>query len=84
MGASRSVRSYARLDMKRRFVSEVGVEQIRRAYVPRPVVSENRIRLADPPKLSLSCWIIVHVRMILFTELRERFVNWNPRGRPLG
>ena len=54
------------------------MEQVGRTCTPLPVVSKNRIRLADRSELSLSCWIAVHIRMILFTELVECFVNDGP------
>ena len=47
-------------------------------HPPFPVVTENSIRLADRSELSLSYRITVHVRVVLFTELMERFVNGSP------
>jgi hypothetical protein len=48
-------------------------------YAPLPVVSEDRIRLADRSELYLSCWIAVDIRVVLFTELAGRLVNGRPR-----
>ena len=42
-------------------------------------MTENRIRLADRPELSLSRWIAVHVRVIPFTELEGHLVSGDPR-----
>ena len=47
-------------------------------HPPFPVVTENSIRLADRSELSLSYRITVHVRVVLFTELMEHFVNGSP------
>ena len=38
-------------------------------------MSKNRIGLANRSELSLSRWIVVYVRVVLFTELVERCVN---------
>ena len=52
---------------------------MQRANAPLPVMPENRIRLANRSEFFLGCWVIVYVRMVLFTELRGCPVNDNPR-----
>jgi len=49
------------------------------ANAPLPVMSENRIHLANHPEFFLSCRIIIYIRMVLFTELMGCAVNDNPR-----
>jgi hypothetical protein len=40
---------------------------------------EDGIRLADRSEFHLSCWIVVHVWVILFTKLTECLVNGGPK-----
>ena len=75
MGASTSVRSYARLVAEQEFASEVKENM---DHAPLPVMPENRIRLTDRSELPLSGRIAVHIRVVLFTELTECLVNGNP------
>lgn len=60
-----------------------GAEQMG-LHAPLPIVPENRICLANRPKLPLGCRVIVHVRVVPFAKLMERFVNGNPQVRELG